>query len=135
MTISIVQSNYIPWKGYFDAMNCVDEFVIYDDMQYTKGDWRNRNKIKTQNGFDTDSGSRCFHNHHFIMTLFTLSLITGPPVPPLLGLGFGHGDTWYSPKNLNPVFPRPGLPPVLVSEDRVLGFGSNNGRLLFIMKR
>ena len=40
-------------------------------------------KIKTQNGFDTDSGSRCFHNHHFIMTLFTLSLITGPPGPGL----------------------------------------------------
>ena len=48
--VIITQSNYIPWKGYFDSMNCVDEFVIYDDMQYTKRDWRNRNKIKTQNG-------------------------------------------------------------------------------------
>ncbi|HVZ95255.1 MAG TPA: WbqC family protein, partial [Chitinophagaceae bacterium] len=46
----ITQSNYIPWKGYFDAINSVDEFVIYDDMQYTKRDWRNRNKIKTANG-------------------------------------------------------------------------------------
>ena len=48
--IAILQSNYIPWKGYFDLINMVDEFIIYDDMQYTKRDWRNRNKIKTQNG-------------------------------------------------------------------------------------
>ena len=46
----ITQSNYIPWKGYFDGINFVDEFVIYDDMQYTKRDWRNRNKIKTPQG-------------------------------------------------------------------------------------
>jgi len=46
----ITQSNYIPWKGYFDAINSVDIFVVYDEMQYTKRDWRNRNKIKTQNG-------------------------------------------------------------------------------------
>jgi len=48
--IAIVQSNYIPWKGYFDMINMVDEFVLYDDCQYTKRDWRNRNKIKTNNG-------------------------------------------------------------------------------------
>jgi len=48
--IAIIQSNYIPWKGYFDIINSVDEFVIYDDVQYTKNDWRNRNKIKTPNG-------------------------------------------------------------------------------------
>jgi len=48
--ILITQSNYIPWKGYFDAINMVDEFVLYDDMQYTKRDWRNRNKIKTAQG-------------------------------------------------------------------------------------
>jgi hypothetical protein len=48
--IAILQSNYIPWKGYFDLINKVDEFVIYDDMQYTRRDWRNRNKIKTANG-------------------------------------------------------------------------------------
>lgn len=46
----ITQSNYIPWKGYFDAINSVDVFVVYDEMQYTKRDWRNRNKIKTPNG-------------------------------------------------------------------------------------
>lgn len=46
----ISQSNYIPWRGYFDAINSVDEFVVYDDVQYTKRDWRNRNRIKTPNG-------------------------------------------------------------------------------------
>lgn len=46
----ITQSNYVPWKGYFDAIHHCDEFVLYDDMQYTKQDWRNRNKIKTPKG-------------------------------------------------------------------------------------
>lgn len=48
--ILITQSNYIPWKGYFDSINVVDEFVLYDDMQFTRRDWRNRNKIKTAGG-------------------------------------------------------------------------------------
>ena len=48
--IAVMQSNYIPWKGYFDLMNAVDEFVIYDEVQYTKNDWRNRNRIKTAHG-------------------------------------------------------------------------------------
>ena len=48
--IAIVQSNYIPWKGYFDLIAAVDEFIIYDDMQYTRRDWRNRNQIKTPQG-------------------------------------------------------------------------------------
>ncbi|MGP8217102.1 MAG: WbqC family protein [Bacteroidia bacterium] len=48
--VLISQSNYIPWKGYFDNINMVDEFVIYDEVQYTKRDWRSRNKIKTANG-------------------------------------------------------------------------------------
>ena len=48
--IAILQSNYIPWKGYFDIINMVDEFILYDDVQYTKNDWRNRNKIKTKQG-------------------------------------------------------------------------------------
>ena len=48
--VAIVQSNYIPWKGYFDLINSVDEFILFDDMQYTKRDWRNRNKIKTDKG-------------------------------------------------------------------------------------
>ena len=48
--VAIVQSNYIPWKGYFDLIADVDEFIIYDDMQYTRRDWRNRNRIKTPQG-------------------------------------------------------------------------------------
>lgn len=48
--IAIIQSNYIPWKGYFDIINMVNEFILYDTEQYTKRDWRNRNKIKTPNG-------------------------------------------------------------------------------------
>ena len=48
--IAILQSNYIPWKGYFDIMNMVDEFVLFDEAQYTKNDWRNRNIIKTKQG-------------------------------------------------------------------------------------
>jgi hypothetical protein len=48
--IAILQSNYIPWKGYFDIINSVDEFVFHDDLQYTKNDWRNRNRIKTEKG-------------------------------------------------------------------------------------
>jgi hypothetical protein len=48
--IAILQSNYIPWKGYFDLIASVDEFILYDDMQYTRRDWRNRNQIKTPQG-------------------------------------------------------------------------------------
>ena len=48
--VAIVQSNYIPWKGYFDLINLVDEFILFDDMQYTRRDWRNRNIIKTAAG-------------------------------------------------------------------------------------
>lgn len=48
--VAIVQSCYIPWKGFFDIIAGVDEFILYDDMQYTRRDWRNRNRIKTAQG-------------------------------------------------------------------------------------
>jgi hypothetical protein len=48
--VAIVQSNYIPWKGYFDLINLVDEFILFDDRQFTRRDWRNRNLIKTARG-------------------------------------------------------------------------------------
>ena len=48
--VAILQSNYIPWKGYFDLVAAVDEFILYDDVQFTKNDWRNRNRIKTPHG-------------------------------------------------------------------------------------
>lgn len=48
--IAILQSNYIPWKGVFDMINEVDEFVFFEDVQFTNRDWRTRNLIKTPNG-------------------------------------------------------------------------------------
>ena len=49
-TVAIVQSSYIPWKGYFDLIRHADHFILYDDAQYTSRDWRNRNRIKTKDG-------------------------------------------------------------------------------------
>ena len=48
--IAIIQSSYIPWKGYFDIIHEVDEFIFLDDVQFTTRDWRTRNRIKTANG-------------------------------------------------------------------------------------
>ena len=50
MKVAILQSNYLPWKGYFDLINNVDVFVIYDCAKYTKNDWRNRNIIYSKQG-------------------------------------------------------------------------------------
>jgi hypothetical protein len=50
MKVAVIQSNYIPWKGYFDIMHDVDTFIFYDHVQFTKNDWRNRNKVKTAQG-------------------------------------------------------------------------------------
>lgn len=48
--VVVTQSNYIPWKGYFDQILSADMFVLLDCVQYTRRDWRNRNKIKTPKG-------------------------------------------------------------------------------------
>jgi hypothetical protein len=48
--IGVIQSSYVPWRGYFDFIASVDAFVFHDDIQYTKNDWRNRNRIKTPKG-------------------------------------------------------------------------------------
>ncbi len=50
MKVAVLQSNYLPWKGYFDLINDVDLFVFYDEVQYTKNDWRNRNLIYSKQG-------------------------------------------------------------------------------------
>ena len=50
MKMVALQSDYLPWKGYFDMIHDVDLLVVYDDVQYTKNDWRNRNKIKMERG-------------------------------------------------------------------------------------
>jgi hypothetical protein len=44
--VAVLQSCYLPWRGYFDLMQSVDVFVFYDDVKYTKNDWRNRNIVK-----------------------------------------------------------------------------------------
>ncbi len=48
--VAIIQSSYIPWKGYFDIIAAVDEFILLDEVQFSKNDWRNRNLIKTPAG-------------------------------------------------------------------------------------
>jgi WbqC-like protein family len=50
MRAVVLQSNYLPWKGYFDLIQCAEVFVFYDEVQYTKNDWRNRNRICSKNG-------------------------------------------------------------------------------------
>ncbi len=50
MRVAIIQSSYLPWRGYFDVLQSVDLFIALDDVQYTARDWRNRNRIKTPRG-------------------------------------------------------------------------------------
>ena len=49
-TVVISQSNYIPWRGFFDLIRSADEMILLDSVQYTRRDWRNRNMVKTANG-------------------------------------------------------------------------------------
>jgi hypothetical protein len=50
MNVVILQPSYIPWRGYFDQIRRADLFIFYDDIQYDKHGWRNRNQIKTAQG-------------------------------------------------------------------------------------
>lgn len=50
MRVGCIQSNYIPWRGYFEFIEKCDKFILLDDIQYTRRDWRNRNKIMTEHG-------------------------------------------------------------------------------------
>ena len=50
ITVAILQPGYLPWLGFFEQMYRSDVFVVYDDVQYDKEGWRNRNRIKTANG-------------------------------------------------------------------------------------
>jgi hypothetical protein len=50
MNVVILQPSYIPWRGYFDQIRRADLFIFYDDVQYDKHSWRNRNQIKTTQG-------------------------------------------------------------------------------------
>jgi hypothetical protein len=49
-TLVVLQPGYLPWLGFFDQLRRADVFVYYDDVQYDKHGWRNRNRIKTQDG-------------------------------------------------------------------------------------
>ena len=49
-TIGILQPSYLPWIGFFEQLKRSDIFVIYDDVQFEKNSWRNRNRIKTPQG-------------------------------------------------------------------------------------
>lgn len=72
MKAAIIQSNYIPWKGYFDIINAVDLFIFYDDVQYTKRDWRNRNCIKTPAGIKWLTVP-CVASRHQLISEVTIS--------------------------------------------------------------
>jgi hypothetical protein len=50
VNVEILQPSYIPWRGYFDQIRRADLFIFYDDVQYDKHGWRNRNQIKTAQG-------------------------------------------------------------------------------------
>lgn len=50
MRVGVIQSCYLPWRGFFDFVASVDKFIFLDDIQYTRRDWRNRNQLKTKNG-------------------------------------------------------------------------------------
>jgi hypothetical protein len=65
MRVGIIQSAYMPWRGYFDFINSVDLFVIYDDVLYSRGSWRNRNQIKTSNGLKWLTVPVQSDAHHF----------------------------------------------------------------------
>jgi hypothetical protein len=50
LKLAIIQPSYIPWRGYFHQIQKADVFIFYDDVQYDKHGWRNRNRVKTANG-------------------------------------------------------------------------------------
>lgn len=51
ISLAIMQPYFLPYIGYFQLINSVDQFVVYDNVQYTKKGWINRNRM-LQNGKD-----------------------------------------------------------------------------------
>lgn len=51
MRVAILQPSYLPWLGFFEQMSHSDKFVLLDDVQYTRRDWRNRNRIRVKEGW------------------------------------------------------------------------------------
>lgn len=50
LTLVVLQPGYLPWLGFFDQMRRADVFVYYDDVQFDRGGWRNRNRVKSTTG-------------------------------------------------------------------------------------
>jgi hypothetical protein len=119
MRIGAIQSSYVPWRGFFDFIRQVDLFVFYDDVQFSKGSWRNRNKIKTRDGLkwltvpikterldqlvcDTlINYSEDWHARH--LNQFTESYRNAPffgAAKGLLDEAFGHADASISALNV-----------------------------------
>ena len=51
MRVTILQPSYLPWLGFFEQMSRSDKFVLMDDVQYTRRDWRNRNRVRVNEGW------------------------------------------------------------------------------------
>lgn len=49
MKLGIMQPYFMPYIGYWQLMNAVDLYVVYDDVNYIKGGWINRNRILVNN--------------------------------------------------------------------------------------
>ena len=49
-TLAVLQPGYLPWLGFFDQLQRSDYFIFYDDVQYDKNGWRNRNRVKSTTG-------------------------------------------------------------------------------------
>lgn len=49
-TVVVLQPGYLPWLGFFDQLHRADVFVYYDDVQFDKHGWRNRNRVKAPTG-------------------------------------------------------------------------------------
>ena len=45
MKLGIMQPKFFPWLGYFDLVNMVDEWIVFDTPQYERHRWMNRNRV------------------------------------------------------------------------------------------
>lgn len=79
MKLVVLQPAYLPWLGFFDQYDWSDVFVLYDDVQYDKNGWRNRNRILTANG----------------PTWLTVPVkVSGQNFPPILEVGIDNTQDW-----------------------------------------
>ncbi|MCE9634849.1 MAG: WbqC family protein [Planctomycetes bacterium] len=81
-TCVVLQPSYIPWRGYFHQVYLADAFVFYDDVQYDKNGWRNRNMLKGANGL------------HWLSV--PVSLPTGSLATEIRHVNIDHRQPWAS---------------------------------------